>query len=123
MGSHNRYICGHVRFGLNWDQFEDAERIWETVGRSPFTAKIASEILGKDVHKFSPTIAVYRRNKVIVYDHCMHRIVDGKIAGGRVIDWYRFTEQWHYWYTEIYPTSKAAQKVRGESDGVTIHAK
>ena len=122
MGSHNRYVCGRVRFGLNWDQFEDAERIWETVGRSPFTAKIASGILGKDVAKFSPTVGVYLRNKVIIYDHCTPQVVDGKVVGGHKINWYRFTEQWHYWYTEIYPTSKAAQKAESESHGVTVHA-
>ena len=121
MGSHYRHTCGNVRFGLSWNQFEDAERIWETVGRSPFTAKLASEILGKDLHKFSPTIAVYRRTKVINYDHETPRL-----DGGRKTNWYRFTEQWHYWYTEKYPKSKAAAidraNTRGESHGVTVHA-
>lgn len=120
MGYQHGHLCGSNRFGLNWDQFEDAERIYLTVGKSPFTARLASEILKKEIHKFSPTIAVYKNNKVCCHDHDVSRS-----NGGRKIAWYRFTEQWCYWYETRYLKSKTAAKDTrdtGGENGVKVHA-
>ena len=106
-------MCGRVRFGLNWEQFEDAERIYHAVGESAFTAAMAAEIVGKRVHQFSPTIGSYKNNKVMIYDHDSPRVG----YYGKPIAWYKFSKQWRFWYEEIYPKSKAAQMVADTNAG------
>ena len=109
-----RGLSYRPRFGLNWYQFDDAERIYQSVGKSAFTAALAAEIIGKSVHQFSPTIGAFKNNKVIHFDH------DSPRMGyyGKAIPWYKFTEQWCYWYE-----TKYQQLLKKEGlDGIKVHA-
>ena len=115
MGSHHRYVCGLARFGLKWDQFEAAERIYLSVGRSAFTSALAAEIIGKRVHQFSPTIATFKNNKVVIFDHDSPRVG----YYGKPVPWYKFTEQWCFWYENHY--LKKSKSAAEGSDGMAVH--
>lgn len=113
--SYRQHIAGRAKFGLNYLQFEDALMIYQTVGRSEFTTMLASKILGKDVRKVSPTMGVFKNNKVVIVTRTTPRVT----SNGTHIRHYIFSEQWHWYYQKKFLESPPKEEAK--SDGVAVH--
>ena len=77
-------------YNLSYERYEMVYRIYLTVGQSPFTSAIASEIVGIPL---SSRFFAWKNAKVVKVDHYGDRVVNGKTLG-KPVTWYRFTETW-----------------------------
>lgn len=79
----------YFRFPTSYDNQEKANRIFQTVGRSPFTGNIVGEILGIHPQKTGSFFGALKNAKVIEISHYSKRI-----PHGQPVRWYRFTNEW-----------------------------